>query len=151
MNKPLEMTCLMQDFFAALPIDTKAFEKVAKNTTELGEKLTGVAFIAAEKSAEILNNWTKKTLAKLGDLSKTQNDPADYTTSLTDFASVQAEVAAENLAAFAEVAKKVKMETVEVMMAACNDVSADASAAMKTATSAAKSTPAAKPAAKAAK
>jgi hypothetical protein len=70
---------------------------------------------------------------------------------LTEFASVQAEVAAENLAAFAEVAKKVQMETAEVMMAAGNDVSADASAAMKTATSTVKSTPAAKPAAKAAK
>ena len=74
----------------------------------MGGKLTGVAFIAAEKSAEISSNWTKQTLAKLGDLSKTPNDPADYTTLLTDFASVQAEVAAENLAAFAEVAKKVR-------------------------------------------
>ena len=34
-----------------------------QNTTELGEKLTGVAFITAEKSAEILSNWTKSTLA----------------------------------------------------------------------------------------
>ena len=52
---------------------------------------------------------------------------------------------------FAEVAKKVQLETAEVMIAANNDVSADASAAMNTTTSVAKSTPAAKPAVKAAK
>ena len=90
-------------------------------------------------------------MTKLFDLSNTPYGPADYITLLTDFASVQAEVAAENLVAFAEVAKKVQMETAEVMIAAGIDVFADASAAMKIATSAAKSTPVAKPAAKAAK
>ncbi len=41
---------------------------------------------------------------------------------------------AENLAAFAEVAKKVQMETVELMMAAGKDMSEDATAAVKKAT-----------------
>ena len=89
-----------------------------KNSAVLGEKLTGVALSTAEKSAEISNTWTKQTLAKLNNLSKNPVDPADYSKSLTDFASAQAEVAAENLAAYAKIAKKVQLDTIEVMMAA---------------------------------
>jgi hypothetical protein len=40
-------------------------------------------------------------------------------------------MAAENLAAFAEVAKKAQMETVELMLAAGKDLSEDAAAAVK--------------------
>ena len=143
MNKQLDMTGLMQDFFAALPVDVHAFQDVSKNSVVLGEKLTSVALNAAEKSAEISNNWTKQTLAKLNDLSKNPVDHVDYSKSLTDFASAQAEVAAENIAAYAEVAKKVQMDTVEVMMAAGKELSEEASAAFKTA---AKPKPASKPA-----
>ena len=42
--------------------------------------------------------------------------------------------AAENMAAYAEIAKKVQMDTVELMMAAGKDFSEDATAAMKKAT-----------------
>ena len=143
MNKQLDMTGLMQDFFAAFPVDANAFRDVRKNGVVLGEKLTSVALNAAEKSAEISNTWTKQTLAKLNDLSKNPVDPVDYSKSLTDFASAQAEVAAENIAAYAEVAKKVQMDTVEVMMAAGKELSEEASAAFKTA---AKPKPATKPA-----
>lgn len=143
MNKQLDMTGLMQDFFAAFPVDVNAFQDVSKNSVVLGEKLTSVALNAAEKSAEISNTWTKQTLAKLNDLSKNPVDHVDYSKSLTDFASAQAEVAAENIAAYAEVAKKVQMDTVEVMMAAGKELSEEASAALKTAT---KPKPATKPA-----
>ena len=144
MNKQLDMSNLMQDFFAAFPIDVNAFQDASKNSVVLGEKLTSVALNAAEKSAEISNIWTKQTLAKLNDLSKNPVEPLDYSKSLTDFASAQAEVAAENIAAYAEVAKKVQMDTVEVMMAAGKDLSEEASEAMKTATATPK--PATKPA-----
>ena len=119
-------------------------QDASKNSVVLGEKLTSVALNAAEKSAEISNIWTKQTLAKLNDLSKNPVVPSDYNKSLTDFASAQAEVAAENIAAYAEVAKKVQMDTVEVMMAAGKDLSEEASEAMKTATATPK--PATKPA-----
>ena len=143
MNKQLDMTGLMQDFVSAFPVDVNAFQEVSKNSVVLGEKLTSVALNAAEKSAEISNTWTKQTLAKLNDLSKNPVDPVDYSKSLTDFASAQAEVAAENIAAYAEVAKKVQMDTVEVMMAAGKELSEEASAAFKTA---AKPKPVTKPA-----
>ena len=50
---------------------------------------------------------------------------------MTEFASAQAEVAAENMAAFAEVAKKVQTDTVDLMMTAGKDFSEDTSAAVK--------------------
>jgi len=43
-------------------------------------------------------------------------------------------MAAENLAAFAEIAKKVQMDTVELMLAAGKNASDEASAAVKKAT-----------------
>ena len=108
----------------------------------LGEKLTAVAFSVAEKSVEVLNVWSKKTLAKLNNQSKNPVDPADYCKSVTDFASGQVEVAAKKHAAYAQIAKKVQLDTVEVMMAASKQLSDEASTAIKTATT--KSNPAPK-------
>jgi hypothetical protein len=88
----------------------------------------------AEKSTEISSKWTKATLTKMGDVSKVKSEPTDYSKAMTDFASAQAESAAETMAAFAEVAKKVQMETVELMLAAGKNLSEDASAAVKKAT-----------------
>ena len=149
MAKTQDFTAMMKDFMGAFPVDTKAMEDMFKNTAALNEKLSAVALDAAGKSAEISNKWTKETLAKLSDVARVKEDPADYAKSATDFASASAEVAAENLAAFAEVAKKVQMDTVELMMAAGKDISEEASAAVKKAT--AEVTTAAKKASAAAK
>jgi len=143
------MTATMKEMMGAFPVDTKAMEDAFKTTATLNEKLSSVALEAAEKSAEISSKWTKDTLAKMSDMSKAKTEPADYAKSMTDFASAQAEVAAENMAAFAEIAKKVQMDTVELMMAAGKDMSEDATAAVKKAT--ADATSAAKKATAAAK
>ncbi len=134
MAKTQDFTAVMKDVMGAFPIDTKAFEGAFKTSATLNEKLSGVALEAAEKSTEISSKWTKDTLAKLADMSKAKAEPADYAKAMTDFASAQAEVVSENMAAFAEVAKKVQMDTVELMMAAGKDLSEDASAAVKKAT-----------------
>ena len=93
-----------------------------------------MALEAAEKSSEISSKWTKDTLARVAVLTKVREEPADYSKAFSDFASSAAEMAAENLAAFAEVAKKVQIETVELMLAAGKDLSEDATAAVKKAT-----------------
>ncbi|QIE47112.1 phasin, PhaP [Pseudohalocynthiibacter aestuariivivens] len=134
MAKQQDFTAAMKDIMGAFPVDTKAMEDAFKSQAALNEKLSGVALDAAEKSAEISSAWTKSTLAKLSDMSKAKAEPADYAKAMTDFASANAEVAAENMAAFAEVAKKVQMETVELMMSAGRDIQADASKAVKKAT-----------------
>lgn len=134
MAKTQDFNAAMKDIMGAFPVDTAAFEGAYKNTASLNEKLSGVALTAAEKSAAISSKWAQDTIAKLGDISKAKAEPADYSKAMTDFASASAEVAAENLAAFAEIAKKVQMDTVELMMAAGKDATEGASAAVKKAT-----------------
>ena len=134
MAKAQDFTATLKDMMGAFPVDTAAFEGAFKNQAELGEKFSSVALEAAEKSAAISTKWTSGTLAKLGDMSKVKAEPADYAKAITDFASAQAEVASENMAAFAEVAKKVQMETVELMMAAGKSASEEATTAVKKAT-----------------
>lgn len=126
---------MLKDVMGAFPVDTAVLEDAFKTQATLNEKLSAVALDAAEKSTEISSKWTKDTLSKLADLSKAKAEPADYAKAMTDFASAQAEVAAENVAAFAEIAKKVQMETVELMMAAGKEFGEEASAAVKKATS----------------
>ena len=134
MAKAQDFTATIKDMMGAFPVDTAAFEGAFKNQAALGQKFSSVALEAAEKSAAISTKWTSETLAKLGDMSKVKAEPADYAKAITDFASAQAEVASENMAAFAEVAKKVQMETVELMMAAGKSASEEATTAVKKAT-----------------
>jgi len=134
MAKTDDITAMMKEMMGAFPMDTKAMDDAFKTTATLSEKLSGVALEAAKKSTELSASWTKDTLSKMTEMSKAKAEPADYAKSMTEFASAQAEVTAENMAAFAEIAKKVQMDTVELMMAAGKDFSEDATAAVKKAT-----------------
>jgi hypothetical protein len=133
-TKTQDFTKLFQDSFAALPFDQSAFQDAFKSQAAFGEKMAKVMLDAAEKSSEISSKWTKEALARLGEASKAKTEPSDYSKSMTDFATASAEIAAENMAAFAEVAKKVQMETVELVLAAGKDFQEDATAAVKKAT-----------------
>ncbi|MEM7733295.1 MAG: phasin, PhaP [Pseudomonadota bacterium] len=134
MAKAQDFNAVLKDMMGAFPVDTKAMEDAFKNQAALSEKLSGVALEAAEKSAEVSGTWAKTTLAKLTEVTKAKTEPADYAKAMTDFASANAEVAAENMAAFAEIAKKVQMDTVELLMAAGKDIQEDASKVVKKAT-----------------
>ncbi|MEM9436558.1 MAG: phasin, PhaP [Pseudomonadota bacterium] len=134
MAKSQDFTAMFKDMMGAFPVDTKAFEEAFKTSSSLSEKMSAVALEAAEKSTEISAKWTKATIGKVSDVTKAKPDPADYTKAMTDFASFSAETAAEHMAAFAEVAKKVQMDTVELMLAACKDMTEEATAAVKKAT-----------------
>ncbi len=131
MAKTQDFNTVMKDMMGAFPVDTKAMEDAFKTTATLNEKLSSVALEAAEKSADLSSKWTKDTLAKMAEMSKAKAEPADYAKAMTDFASATAEVAAEHMAAYAEIAKKVQMETVELMMAAGKDIQEDANNAVK--------------------
>jgi hypothetical protein len=133
-SKQNDVTKMMQDMMGSFPVDTKAMQDAFKTSATLNEKMSKVALEAAEKSTEISSKWTKDTLAKIGEMTAVKEEPADYGKAMTDFASAQAEMTSEAMAAFAEVAKKVQMETVELMLAAGKDFSEDATAAVKKAT-----------------
>jgi hypothetical protein len=134
MTKTPDLTKYMQDAMASFPVDAKAFQDAFKTQAALAEKISKVALEAAEKSTEISSKWAKETIARLNTVAKAKSEPTDYTKAVTDFASASAELASEHMAAFAEVAKKVQMETVELMLAAGKDLSEDATAAVKKAT-----------------
>lgn len=133
-TKANDVTKMMQDMMGAFPVDTKAMQDAFKTSATLNEKMSKVALEAAEKSSEISSKWTKETLAKLSAIATVKDEPADYSKAMTDFASAQAEMTSEAMASFAEIAKKVQMETVELMLAAGKDISEDATAAVKKAT-----------------
>jgi hypothetical protein len=132
--KTTDFTKTMTDMMAAFPVDMTAMNDAFKSSAAMGEKMSKVMLDAAEKSTEISSKWTKDTIAKLADVTSVKAEPTDYSKAVTDFASAQAEMAAETMAAFAEVAKKVQMETVELMMAAGKEVTEEATAAVKKAT-----------------
>ncbi len=139
-----DFTKALTDMFGATPIDTSAMRDMFRTNAEFGEKLTKVALDAAGRSSEITSEWTMDTLARMGDVATVKEDPADYAKAMTDFASAQAESAAEHMASFAKVAKKVQTRTVELMTAAGKAVSKDITAAADKATTASKRAAAAK-------
>ena len=129
--KTQDFTAVMKDMMGAFPVDTKGMEDAFKTQTALSEKLSAVSLTAAQKSTDLSAKWAQDTLAKVTELSKAKAEPADYAKSVTDFASANAEAAAEHMAAFAEIAKAVQTETLELMMAAGKDMSEDMTAAAK--------------------
>lgn len=133
-SKTTDFTKMMSDMMGTFPMDMSAMNDAFKTSAAMGEKMSKVALDAAEKSTDLSSKWTKDTIAKMTDVTAVKSEPTDYTKAMTDFASAQAEMAAENMAAFAEIAKKVQMETVELMMAAGKEASEEASAQMKKAT-----------------
>lgn len=125
---------MMKEMLGAFPVDTSAMTEMFKTQATLADQMSKVVLEAAEKSTEISAGWTKSTIGKLGVVTNAKAEPTDYTKAMTDFASTQAEMSAESMAAFAEVAKKVQMETVELMLAAGKDMGEDATKAVKKAT-----------------
>lgn len=134
MTKTTDFTKMFQDMAASFPVDASSMQNAFKTQAAFSEKLTAVALAAAEKSTELSAKWAKDTIAKLSTASKAKAEPAEYGKAVSDFATAAAEMAAENLAAFAEIAKKVQMETVELVLAAGKDVQEEATAAVKKAT-----------------
>ena len=129
-----DYTKMMKDMLGAFPVDSSAMTEAFKTQAAFADKMSKVVLEAAEKSTEVSAGWTKATIGKLGVVTNAKDDPTDYTKAMTDFASAQAEMSSESMAAFAEIAKKVQMETVELMLAAGKDLGEDATKAVKKAT-----------------
>lgn len=134
MAKTPDYTKTFQDMMANMPIDTSSFQEAFKSQTALGERMAKAALSAAERSTEISSQWTKDSIARMGEMTSSKEDPADYAKAVTDFASASAEMAAEHMAAFAEVAKKLQMDTVDLMLTAGKDLAEDVQEAAEKAT-----------------
>lgn len=140
MAKAPDFTKAFQDMLSQFPVDTSSVQDAFKSQTALNEKMARVTLAAAERSTEIGAQWAKDAIARLGELTATKEDPAEYAKAVSDFATAATEMAAEHMAAFAEVAKKVQMDSVDLMLTAGKDIAADA---QKVAEKAAKDTQAA--------
>lgn len=126
MAKTPDFTKTMQDMMAKFPVDTSSFTEAFKSQTALGERMAKVALAAAERSTEISSQWAKDTISRLGELTASKEEPNEYAKAISDFSSAAAEAAAEHMASFAEVAKKVQMDTVDLMLTAGKDIASDA-------------------------
>ncbi len=132
--KTQDFTAVMKDMMGSFPVDTKAMDDAIKTQSSLNEKLSAGSLTAAQKSTDLSAKWAQDTLTKMTALSTAKAEPADYAKSVSDFATASAEAAAEHMASFAEIAKSVQTEALELMMAAGKDLGEDMSAAAKKAT-----------------
>jgi hypothetical protein len=133
-TKSQDYTKMMKDMMGSFPVDMSAMQDAFKTQAVLRrEDVEGRPRGRREVDRD-LDQVDEGHARPDRPRDEGQAEPADYGKAMTDFASAQAEYAAENMAAFAEVAKKVQMETVELMLAAGKDMSEDATAAVKKAT-----------------
>ena len=124
-NTP-DFTKAWQDMLGKLPVDNSAMGDTFKNQTALGEKMSRVALQAAERSTEISAQWARDAISRLSELSSAKDQPADYAKAMSDFATAASDIAQQHMAAYAEVAKKVQMDTVDLMLNAGKDAASDA-------------------------
>jgi hypothetical protein len=124
-----DYTKAFTDMMNAFPVDASLFNDAFRNTAEFGERMSKIALQAAERSNDVSNRWTRETLSRLNDVTRVKEEPSEYGKALTDFASASAETASESMAAYAEIAKKVQMDTVEALMSAGKTATRDATAA----------------------
>ena len=132
-NTP-DFTKAWQDMLGKLPVDNSAMGDTFKNQTALGEKMSRVALQAAERSTEISAQWARDAISRLGELSSAKDQPADYAKAMSDFATAASDIAQQHMAAYAEVAKKVQMDTVDLLLNAGKEAQADAQRMAQTAT-----------------
>jgi len=134
MTKSQDFSAIFKDMMGSFPVDTTAMEDAFKSQSSLTEKMSAVALDAANKSTALSAKWTTDTLGKFQSVAIAKAEPADYAKSMSDFATASAETASEHMAAFAEIAKKVQSQTMELVMAAGKDMSEEMSTAAQKAT-----------------
>ena len=123
-----DMNKMWTEMLGSMPVDTSAWKDAYRTQAELAEKMSRIVLDAAETSTDLSAQWTKDTLSKMQDVAAVRDEPADYGKAMTDFASAQAEMTAETMARFAEIAKKVQAETVETMLSVGKESADKASA-----------------------
>ncbi len=131
MTKTQDMTTMMKDAMSAFPVDNRAFEKFFKSQTDFAEKFSAVAIDAAKKSTDLSAKWMQETLGKFATVTEAKEEATDYAKSMGEFFQESAAATTEHMAAFAEIAKTVQSNTVELMLAAGKDVSDEATTATR--------------------
>lgn len=119
----------MKNALSSSPLDPAALEALARSQAALAERLSAITIEAAQRSTELYARWAQDTLSRLPAVTQARAEPADYARAASDFMSGSAETAAEHLAAFAQIAKRVQAETLALLLTAGKDMTQGAGAA----------------------
>jgi hypothetical protein len=117
-----DFATMIKDMMGNMPVSTSAMDTLFKSQSQLAERMSAVAIEAAQRSTDLSAKWAQETLSKLSSMSTAKPEATDYAKSVADFMTGSAETAAEHMAAFAEIAKKVQAETLELLMAGAKDM-----------------------------
>ena len=126
-----DMNKFFKDFMASLPMDTSIFDDAVEKQLAISRKYYDLWLGLAEKSNSVSHKWATETIAKMQEAPLYDGDPSIYAKSIGDFVSEQADVATENFAAYAEIAKKAQMDSLSLFLSTAKEVQTGAAAAVK--------------------
>lgn len=133
MAATIDFTRLVQEMTSAFKMAPATLQDAFAKQAAFGEKLSKIAFDAAERSCDLQAKMSRETLSKLSELTRARSDVSDYSKAASDLAAQGGEMASDTMAAFAEIAKKAQLETVELMISATKTLQDSAGAAVKSA------------------
>lgn len=123
---------MMKDMMGSF--DTSSVEAMTRSQAQLAERMAQVAISAARQSTDLSAKWMQDALSKVSAVAQAKQDPADYAKGVAQFMSTSAESAAEHMAAFAEIARRVQTETMELVLNAGKQMGTDMTDAARRAT-----------------
>ena len=126
-----DMNKFFKDFMASLPMDTSIFNDAVEKQLATSRKYYDLWLGLAEKSNTVSYKWATETIAKMQEAPRYDGDPSVYAKSIGDFVSEQADVATENFAAYAEIAKKAQMDSLSLFLSTAKEVQTEAVSAVK--------------------
>ena len=126
-----DMNKFFENFMASFPMDTAIFDDAVEKQSAISKEYYDLFLGVAEKSTTVTYKWATETLAKMQKAPSYDGDPSNYAKSKGDFVSEQADVATENLAAYAEIAKKAQMDALSLFLSTAKEVQTEAAAAVK--------------------
>ena len=104
-------------FFKDLPVafDTGAVTDAWKFAAAFGERFSAIALDAAGQSTDITTNTVKETLTQLRNVTRVQDEPADYAKAVTDFGTAQTDLLKAHFDALGAVAKQAQGDAAELL------------------------------------
>ena len=126
-----DMNKFFENFMASLPMDTAIFDDAVEKQSAISKKYYDLWLGVAEMSNTVSYKWDTETIAKMLEAPRYDGDPSTYAKCIGDFVSEQADVATENFAAYAEIAKKAQMDSLSLFLSTAKEVQTEAVSAVK--------------------
>ena len=102
--------------FAHNPLDPASYTDAARKSAAAGEAFAAAVLKAAESNAELTGKWTLDTISRMKHVLIAKDDAADYAQAAKEFTTASVESAAENIAAYTDIAKRAQVETAEIFL-----------------------------------